>query len=42
VERCIKATWTAQGVYHINAVDEVTQCSGGRVPQISEAWLNPC
>ena len=32
----------AKGVYHINAVDEVTQWQVvGAVPQISEAWLKP-
>jgi hypothetical protein len=32
----------AKGVYHINAVDEVTQWEVvGAVPQISEAWLLP-
>jgi hypothetical protein len=32
----------AKGVYHINAVDEVTQWQVvGAVPQISEAWLIP-
>ena len=31
-----------KGVYHINAVDEVTQWEVvGAVPQISEAWLQP-
>jgi len=31
-----------KGVYHINAVDEVTQWQVvGAVPQISEAWLQP-
>ena len=32
----------AKGVYHINAVDEVTQWQVvGAVAQISEAWLEP-
>jgi hypothetical protein len=31
-----------KGVYHLNAVDEVTQWQVvGAVPQISEAWLKP-
>ena len=31
-----------KGIYHINAVDEVTQWEVvGAVPQISEAWLQP-
>lgn len=31
-----------KGVYHINAVDEVTQWQAiGATPQISEAWLEP-
>jgi len=33
---------SAKGVYHINAVDEVTQWEVvGAVAQISEAWLIP-
>jgi len=40
---CIKATRTAaRGLYHINAVDEVTQWEiVAATPQISELWLLP-
>jgi hypothetical protein len=40
---CIRGTWTAsKGVYHINAVDEVTQWQVmGATEQISEAYLVP-
>ncbi len=41
--RCIKEIWTESRVlYHINAVDEVTQWQVvGATAQISEAWLMP-
>ena len=41
--RCIKAIGTAcKGIYHINAVDEVTQWEiVAATPQISELWLIP-
>jgi transposase InsO family protein len=40
--RYIKAIWMEKGVYHINAVDEVTQSEVlGATEQISEAYLQP-
>jgi len=41
VTRCIKATWTRQGVYTSMRRRGHAVAGGGRVPQISEAWLKP-